>query len=375
MKFLVHSLICIFLFFGFNSKAQVNNEIYDVSQQRLARMTNDQLVQWYDYYYKLADANTGATRDYWEMLGYTVENEYYQRMNEVNRTHDSQNNYNYYVDEELDPYYNQEDLRVMNPRLGRSNRQFSHSNTEGDNSVVNPLYGELFLSYKGNSFELYFEEPGKNFEYLASLFYNNNFSEVLADMDRIFQLEKPIGIVFTQGKPGPLYYNGIIHLTYEFFHSMNILAYNEMEKDPEKRAFLLLDLAEFILYHEIGHALIHQLDIPVLGKEEDAVDQFAAIISSQLDLEDTAITAAEFFDLQSSMKETKIKSFEFWDSHSLDEQRMYSIICLIYGNEPDVYEDLAKDYEFNDTKREDCKYDFFRANRSWGRLLGDAIRK
>ena len=33
----------------------------------------------------------------------------------------------------------------------------------------------------------------------------------------------------------------------------------------------------FVLYHEMGHMLIDQLGIPVLGREEDAVDNVAAM--------------------------------------------------------------------------------------------------
>ena len=40
---------------------------------------------------------------------------------------------------------------------------------------------------------------------------------------------------------------------------------------------LLLGNYVFILFHEIGHALIHELNLPVVGVEEDAVDEFAAI--------------------------------------------------------------------------------------------------
>src|SRR5690606_27845489 len=34
----------------------------------------------------------------------------------------------------------------------------------------------------------------------------------------------------------------------------------------------------FIVLHETGHALVHLLDLPVTGRQEDAVDQLAAIL-------------------------------------------------------------------------------------------------
>lgn len=33
-----------------------------------------------------------------------------------------------------------------------------------------------------------------------------------------------------------------------------------------------------MLFHELGHAFISLYDLPITGREEDAVDQFAAIL-------------------------------------------------------------------------------------------------
>ena len=44
----------------------------------------------------------------------------------------------------------------------------------------------------------------------------------------------------------------------------------------EAMTFALHDAA-FTMYHEIGHLLVGELGLPVLGKEEDAVDAWATI--------------------------------------------------------------------------------------------------
>ena len=33
----------------------------------------------------------------------------------------------------------------------------------------------------------------------------------------------------------------------------------------------------FVFVHEMGHALVHEMDVPVLGREEDAADAFATL--------------------------------------------------------------------------------------------------
>ena len=46
-----------------------------------------------------------------------------------------------------------------------------------------------------------------------------------------------------------------------------------------------------------GKTHVPMLDLPVLGKEEDAVDGFAAVMASHLDLDEVALTAATSFNL------------------------------------------------------------------------------
>ena len=55
---------------------------------------------------------------------------------------------------------------------------------------------------------------------------------------------------------------------------------------------------EFVLAHEMGHALVHSLTLPVTGKEEDAVDGFAAYLLADNPKFGpfTAFSAAMFFD-------------------------------------------------------------------------------
>jgi hypothetical protein len=49
------------------------------------------------------------------------------------------------------------------------------------------------------------------------------------------------------------------------------------EQTEEAQLFILGNTV-FTLHHELGHALIDQLDLPVLGREEDAVDHLATIM-------------------------------------------------------------------------------------------------
>jgi len=51
----------------------------------------------------------------------------------------------------------------------------------------------------------------------------------------------------------------------------------------------------FILMHEVGHALIHLLNLPVLGREEDAADQIGAFFLLQASKDPYLLTGALWF--------------------------------------------------------------------------------
>ena len=121
----------------------------------------------------------------------------------------------------------------------------------------------------------------------------------------------------------------------------------------------------FFFLHELGHALIDQLQLPAVGRQEDAVDQLAAIIliSGGDEGEAMALNGAESFTA-SGQDDTP-----FWDEHSLNEQRFYNIICLIYGSNPEKYADLVKDGTLPEERAEQCPDEYQQVSASWDKLL------
>src|SRR5688500_14135049 len=56
-------------------------------------------------------------------------------------------------------------------------------------------------------------------------------------------------------------------------------AARQMTAEERQEADLfVLGNTVFILYHELGHALIDLLNLPVLGREEDAADNLASVM-------------------------------------------------------------------------------------------------
>lgn len=232
------------------------------------------------------------------------------------------------------------------------------------------------MTYRGSSFTLEYEYPTSQLEPYATFIKESGiFEEVLTDLDALFNLPAPVRVIFTSGKSGPEYYQGVIHMPYEFvMYNDQLQQAAKYSNDREEQLDLLFDVTEFVLYHEVGHALVDMLDIPVLGKEEDAVDGFAAVLAATLELEAVALGAADVFDMGLELTEEEIAEEEFWGAHSLDEQRMFTIFCLIHGSDPKEHSTLLQEVGMPADMSNQCQYNYQETLRNWARVLGEYLR-
>lgn len=132
---------------------------------------------------------------------------------------------------------------------------------------------------------------------------------------------------------------------------------------------ITIDVVEHVLYHELGHALIDVFDLPVVGREEDAVDGLATVmlIESFEDGPDMVLSVAFLFSLEDEAGETDESSY--WDEHSLDIQRFYDAVCLVYGSDPDDNADVVEELEMDEARLDQCPEDYERQRLSWAKLL------
>jgi hypothetical protein len=145
------------------------------------------------------------------------------------------------------------------------------------------------------------------------------------------------------------------------------------------------DIIEFVVgnviyavVHEVGHMLVSELVLPVLGHEEDAADAFAILTALQLDnaFSDRVLSEAArgWFLSEHRDKKEKIPTV-YYDEHGLDEQRAYSIVCLMVGSHPHKFSALAEKTKLPEERRKTCQIDYGHASRSWDDVLTPHIRK
>ncbi len=141
----------------------------------------------------------------------------------------------------------------------------------------------------------------------------------------------------------------------------------EFKKQDEADA-AVGDATVFVFFHELGHALIDVYDLPVTGKEEDAVDQLSTIIVADGSPEgaSAAFNGALAFAITAP---DDLDDSAFWGVHSMNQQRFYNIICLLYGQDPKAHKDLVKDEVLPKGRAASCPSEFARAEKAWDKIL------
>ncbi|MBS2037108.1 hypothetical protein JST97_19120 [bacterium] len=156
-----------------------------------------------------------------------------------------------------------------------------------------------------------------------------------------FKLPRNMDVVFAE--------TGVVNAWYDPEHHAVVMAYDFVEfmiKDAVQNKANQQEAIEyatgailFTLMHEMGHALIGEMDVPVVGREEDAADEFATMILLDCGPQGHQILGATM-DWFYAMSRNQ-KDLVFWDEHSLDQQRLYNILLLMYGHSPDAYGQLV----------------------------------
>lgn len=166
--------------------------------------------------------------------------------------------------------------------------------------------------------------------------------------------------------------NGVIELCYEMV-AASAEQFESDGDDAEDAFWYALNTAVFFFHHEVGHALIDLYDLPITGREEDAVDELAALtlIDGWEDGAYAVLSAADSFFISGMEEEAESdpEDLPFWDEHAFDLQRFYSIACLVYGSDPEEMADLIDDGSVPEERAEICVEEFAQKRESWRRIL------
>jgi len=135
--------------------------------------------------------------------------------------------------------------------------------------------------------------------------------------------------------------------------------------DLEEMFVFVAGNALFTLYHEGGHMLISELGLPVLAQEEDAVDNLATVSMLAADTDDMDSYLTQAMIGWFLIAEETYEDLIFYDEHDLDQQRGYTILCLMVGADEYAFLDLARELDLPEERIETCGFDYDQAAESW----------
>ncbi|GEM_PF-4690377 len=142
---------------------------------------------------------------------------------------------------------------------------------------------------------------------------------------------------------------------------------------------LYLSSALGIFAHELGHAIIGETKLPATGPEEDVADSFAAYILASAYAEAPPqnkdfikgvvdYSALTWFHLSNVAQASNI-AHDWQDEHSPDIKRFRNWFCIVYGSNPQAFDNVAAKVNFTDRSKARCKHDYQRKLTAWEELL------
>jgi hypothetical protein len=221
-----------------------------------------------------------------------------------------------------------------------------------------PDKGHLSLSYDGA------DSPTRG------LVRNSHvFEQIVPQLDNALNLPHDIPITFRKcGEVNAFYATDAITITMcdelvDFYGNL----FAKYEAEDAKEAIVGSLVAVFL--HELGHALIDQLQLPAVGRQEDAVDQLSTIVLIASGDQGSQMALDGAFSWITEGETQGSDTTPFWDSHSLNEQRFYNIMCLIYGSNREAFADVITNNELPSERAEGCPDEYKAISTSWNTLL------
>ncbi|WP_159084632.1 DUF4344 domain-containing metallopeptidase [Dongshaea marina] len=196
-------------------------------------------------------------------------------------------------------------------------------------------------------------------------------------VDETFKLSEPLTISFG-ATDGPLYdpETNQIEIPYAFILEVT----ERFEGIGEKQLGIPVseatqDVLMHTLFHELGHALISAYQLPVVGREEDAVDGLATwmLINEFEQGSEIAISAAQLFELESEDSD-EIDDVQLQGEHSLDLQRFFQTLCHVVGHDPSHYQEMAQQAGLSRERVESCIDEYQQLDDSWMTLLAPHLK-
>jgi hypothetical protein len=153
----------------------------------------------------------------------------------------------------------------------------------------------------------------------------------------------------------------------------------------EKHVEFVVGNLLFVLGHEAGHAVIREMGVPVVGREEDAADFFSTLMALTCEegFGDRVLANAALGWFLSDRRDRRDQrgrrdqdaEANYYGEHGMDLQRAYNVVCLMVGSNPGKFASVADAAKLPPERQMTCQDDYLNAKWSWDQVLQSHLRK
>jgi hypothetical protein len=130
------------------------------------------------------------------------------------------------------------------------------------------------------------------------------------------------------------------------------------------------DVTLHVVLHELGHALVREFDLPVLGNEETMADAFAThYLTTHLPDRAVDVLRARTTSLMIEAHEVPRVEWAVHGEHDNDARRAFQIAALAVAADPVKYEAVAKGVGMSEQDVRKARDYGAEIHRSWRRIL------
>ena len=176
------------------------------------------------------------------------------------------------------------------------------------------------------------------------------------------------------GESNAWYGDDAVTVCYEYLEDILRNAPKETTPAGVTRMDAIMGPTLEVFLHEVGHAVFDYLSVPVLGREEDAADQFAAYVLLQFaesDARRLIYGVAYSYNIDASKPSAKKNPFA--DEHGLPAQRFYNVLCMAYGADSKLFADLVDKGYLPKDRAEGCADEYEQVIKALNKLIGPYI--
>jgi hypothetical protein len=172
------------------------------------------------------------------------------------------------------------------------------------------------------------------------------------------------------GQVNAHYWKDQVTVCYEYFDFLLKVAPQMPTPEGLTRYQALAGMTADVFLHETGHAVFDMLEIPFLGREEDAADEFSAYIQLQRSKEYARHLILGVAYLGSKQAQQEMASMaQQADIHELPAQRYYNVLCMAYGADPNLFADAVQFWHLPEARAKNCRYEYLRYQYAFRALI------